>query len=177
VVGTGKSTVAARLSEQLDAVVVASDRVRKRLFGVADGERIGAGWGRGAYAPEQVERTYAAILERARPVLGSGRPAILDATFSKRTQRDAARRLAGELGCDAFLVEVGCAPEVALERLARRRAAGTDPSDAGPETFAPSVRAFEAPQEWPGSRRLRIATDAPDWSDALARLGERIGRR
>jgi aminoglycoside phosphotransferase family enzyme/predicted kinase len=174
VVGTGKSTVAARLAERLDAAVVASDRVRKRLFGVADTARLGTGWGSGAYAPEQVERTYAALLERARPVLGSGRPVLLDATFAKRAQRDAARRLAGELGCEAFLVEVSCAPQVALERLARRRAAGTDPSDAGPETYAPSVRGFEPPDEWPEARRLRIATDAPDWGDGVHNVAERI---
>jgi aminoglycoside phosphotransferase family enzyme/predicted kinase len=174
VVGTGKSTVAAALADRLDAVVVASDRVRKRLFSVAPTERLANEWGSGAYAPEHVERTYAGVLERARPVLASGRTAIVDATFSKRAQRDAAGRLAGDLGCPAFVVEVQCAPEIARDRLARRAAAATDPSDAGPEAWAPSARAFEPPDEWPAARRFRVATDRSDEAAAIAELAARI---
>jgi uncharacterized protein len=174
IVGTGKSTVAARLADRLDAVVVASDRVRKRLFAAAPTDRLAEAWGRGAYAPEHTDRVYAGLLERARSVIDSGRTAILDATFSKRAQRDAALRFAGELGCAAFLVEAHCEPDVARERMARRKAAGTDPSDAGPESYAPSARRFEPPEEWAASRRARIATDRESWEAALAPIERRI---
>jgi predicted kinase len=174
VAGTGKSTVAARFADRLDAVVVASDRVRKRLFAVAPTERLADAWERGAYTPEHTERVYEGLFERARPVLESGRTAILDATFSKRAQRDSAFRLAAEIGCPAFLVEAQCDPDVARERMARRKEAGTDPSDAGPESYAPSARGFEPPEEWPASRRARVATDGESWEAALGPITDRI---
>jgi uncharacterized protein len=174
IVGTGKSTVAAALAERAPGVVVASDRVRKRLLGLAPEVHAGGSWQRGAYAPEHTERTYAGLLARARTLLCAGRTAILDATFARRSWREAAAGLAGELGCPAFLVEVRCAEEVARERLARRAAAGTDPSDAGPETYALSARDFEPPDEWPAARRATIETDRDDWPEALAPFAERM---
>jgi hypothetical protein len=116
------------------------------------------------------------MLERARPVLASGRVAILDATFSRRDRRAEARALAAELGCAAFLVETRADPERTLERLAARRAAGGDPSDAGPETYAHSVRTFESVDEWPEAERAVVWTDAPDAPDAIAAAAEAIER-
>jgi aminoglycoside phosphotransferase family enzyme/predicted kinase len=174
VVGTGKSTVAAELANHLDGVVIASDRVRKRLAGVSATTRLGAGWQRGAYAPEQTERVYSALLERARPVLVSGRAAILDATFARRAQRAQAAQLASELGVDVFFVEARCAAEVARERLARRAAAGRDPSDAGPELYDASAREFEPASEWPERSRASVLTDASDWRATLPGLADRI---
>jgi predicted kinase len=175
VVGTGKSTVAVELAERLDAVVIASDRVRKRLLGVASTTRLAEGWNDGAYSPQQTERTYAGVLERARPVLATGRTAILDATFTRHQHREAAARLADEFGGAAFAVEVRCAPEVARARIARRAQAGTDPSDAGPDAYAPSARAFEPLHEWPEGRSAKVYTDRGDpWQRDLADLAERI---
>jgi len=177
VVGTGKSTAAARLADGLGGVVIASDRVRKRLLGLAPDEHASAGWNAGAYAPEAVARTYAALLERARPVLASGRPVILDATFARRARRDEARALAAELGCPVFLVETTADRENTLARLERRRAAGHDPSDAGPEAYAPSVRSFEPPEEWPADRRATVRSDHEGWLDALDEVARRLDAR
>lgn len=174
VVGTGKSTVAAELADLLEGAVIASDRVRKRLFELPPTARLSDGWGRGAYTAEHTVRTYAGLLERARPVLESGRTAILDATFSRREQRAAALELTRELDCPAFLVEVHCEAEVARERLARRQAAGLDPSDAGPESHASSIRDFEPLDAWPAARRVRLATDRDPWRQQLAALARRI---
>jgi aminoglycoside phosphotransferase family enzyme/predicted kinase len=176
-VGTGKSTVAAALADLGDGVVIASDRVRKRLLGLAPEARAGDEWQRGAYAPEHTERTYAGLLARARPVLASGRTAILDATFSRRRWREAAAGLAAELGSAAFLVEARCAADVARARLARRAAAGLDPSDAGPETYAPSARDYEPPDEWPADRRAVVETDRDDWRSGLPRVRRDAGAR
>jgi aminoglycoside phosphotransferase family enzyme/predicted kinase len=170
VVGTGKSTVAAELADLLRGAVVSSDRVRKRLLGVPATARAGSAWRTGAYSTKQTNRTYSGLLARARPVLESGRIAILDATFGRRADRRAAVRFARELGVAAVLVEVGCDAKVARERLARRMAAGTDASDAGPEHHAASKRAFEAPAEWPEKRRARVQTDRDDWRSSLPSL-------
>jgi aminoglycoside phosphotransferase family enzyme/predicted kinase len=166
-VGTGKSTAAAILAETLGGAVVQADRVRKRLAGMAPTERQDAGWREGIYAPEHTERTYAGLLERARPVLGSGRACVLDATFATRRHRAAARALAAELGAESLLVETVCAEAVALERLARREESGAAVSDAGPAQQRRSREAFESCDEWPLQSRLRLPTDAENWRDLL----------
>lgn len=163
VVGTGKSTAARVAADALRAAVVSSDRVRKRLAGLAPRERGDAD----LYTRESTERTYAALLERARPVLQSGRVCVLDATFSARRHRDAARALARELGTASLLLEVQCAEAVALERLAARAAAGDAVSDAGPELYRSSVAGFEPVDEWPEGRHLAVRTDVDGWEKGL----------
>jgi CheY-like chemotaxis protein len=60
-------------------------------------------------------------------------------------------------------------------RIARRAQAGTDPSDAGPDAYAPSARAFEPLHEWPEGRSAKVYTDRGDpWQRDLADLAERI---
>jgi hypothetical protein len=173
-VGTGKSSVARALAEATPAVVLASDRVRKALAGLAPEAHAPAGPDTGLYAPAWTERTYRSLLERAEPALASGRLVVLDATWSKRIQRDAARALARRLGAEAFFVRVDCAEATARERVAGRGARGTDPSDAGPERIGPSRREFEAVSEWPRETCLELATDAPDWRAELPPLLARI---
>ena len=163
VVGTGKSSVAAELADTVGGVVIASDRVRKRLAHLAPTARAGGGLDVGLYDPASRDRVYAGLLERAAPVLASGRSALLDATWSRAADRDRARAFAHARGVRAFFIETRCAASVALERLARREAAGTDASDAGPAFHARSVARFEPPQEWPAAALHVVHTDRADW--------------
>jgi uncharacterized protein len=178
VVGTGKTTAAEVLADELGGVVISSDRVRKRLAGLRSDERSGAALG--IYTEEWNERVYAGLLARARPVLASGRAAILDATWSEARQRVALRALAQELGVALRIVETRCAEATARERLARRREQGGDPSDAGPERYAASAEKFEPAAPTESAAWLCVETDRPDWERTLrewARAGfpERAG--
>jgi aminoglycoside phosphotransferase family enzyme/predicted kinase len=159
-VGTGKSTLAEALADACSGVVISSDRTRKALAGLAPESRAQAHAGAPLYSDATTERVYAALLERAAPVVGSGRAVILDATFGRAEHRDAARRFAAARGVRALLVEATCDEAVARERVAQRAARGGDPSDAGPELVAPSRAHFEPPSEWPGSDAAVVATDA-----------------
>jgi hypothetical protein len=172
-VGAGKSTAAEALADRLEGAVVSSDRTRKRLAGLAPEERPAPGVG--LYTPERIERTYAALLERAGQIAASGRAALLDATWASARQRAAARALAGRLGAEAWLVELRCAEATILERLRRRVREGRDPSDAGPELLARSRAEFEPPDEWPAARRLVLQTDAPDADAELDAAAQAIG--
>jgi hypothetical protein len=169
-VGSGKSTAAERLAERLPGVAISSDRTRKRLAGLAPETRAGAGVGEDLYAADWTERTYAGLLERAEPVLASGRAALLDATFAEGSRRRAALAFAERQGAAAWLVEVRCAEATALARLARRAREGRDASDAGPELLAASIARFEAPAEWPRERHLVVESDAPDFDARLEAL-------
>ena len=102
-------------------------------------------------------------------MLASGRAAVLDATWSRRAHRAAARKLAGELGVPTVFFEVRCARKLALERLARREREGRDASDAGPGRYAGSVADFEAWDAGEGDHR-EIHTDATGWRETLRGL-------
>lgn len=166
-VGTGKSTAAAEVAGALRGVVVASDRVRKRLAGLAPTDRARGAAQDSLYAADTTDRVYAGLLDRARPVVGAGRVAVLDATWSLRAHRLQALAFAAECGAPALLVRTHCARDVAMRRLATRAALGRDPSDAGPERFDPSVAAFEPATEWPAQARVDVATERDLWRDEL----------
>jgi hypothetical protein len=174
-VGTGKSSVAERLAEACGGAVISSDRTRKALAGVAPESREGASLGSPLYSDAATQRVYAALLERAAPVVASGRVAVLDATFARAEQRNAARSFAASAGARALLVEVHCAEEIARGRVALRAARGEDPSDAGPELVGVSRAAFQPPEEWPSEDRAQIHTDH-DWAESLLAVARLLMR-
>src|SRR5690606_38468660 len=79
--GTGKSTVAAAVASQIGpapgARVLASDRIRKRFYGVRAEARLPTP----AYCPEVSERVYAVLAQNAQAVLGTGHAVVADAVF------------------------------------------------------------------------------------------------
>jgi hypothetical protein len=174
-IGVGKSTVAAALAEAAGAVLISSDRTRKRLAGLRPEQRAGAAADTGLYAPEWHDRTYAALLAHAEPALGSGRAVVLDATWAQAVRRRAARALAERLGAPAWFVRVDCAEAAVLERVRARARRGADPSDAGPELVARSRARFEPLADWPEAQRLELATDDPAWRGQIPRLLARAG--
>jgi predicted kinase len=176
IVGTGKSTVSAELAESAGAVVIASDRLRKRLAGLAATARAGDRLDQGLYDPSQTERVYAGLLERAAPVLASGRVALLDATWSRASDRERALRFARERGARALFVETRCQASVARERLARRQAQGGDASDAGPEFHAQSEARFEPAREWPADTHRVVETDRGEGRAALHAIASELRR-
>lgn len=129
--GTGKSTLAASLAQRLDAQVVSTDDVRRRLelSGVIAGE-VGVVDG-GLYAAANVTAVYDAVLGSARQHLTCGRSVILDGTWRNPSQRLRARALATETGSP--IVEFACRTTLAeaTTRIASRPSATT--SDATPE--------------------------------------------
>lgn len=125
----GKSHVAMRLVEQLGAIRLRSDVERKRLFG----EQASASSGQldtGIYSAESGAATYQRLHELAASILHSGLPVVIDATYLKRAQRDAAWQVA-QAAAMPFLILDCRAPEAVIAQwLKQRTAEGGDPSDA-----------------------------------------------
>jgi hypothetical protein len=119
--GSGKTTFAQHLLERLGAVRVRSDVERKRLHGLGAAARTGSAVGAGIYDARSTERTYARLAEVARETLAAGWPAIVDAAFLMRAERDAFRRIAREAGV-RFRIVACDAPEAELRRRLRMRA-------------------------------------------------------
>ena len=164
VVGTGKSTAADVISETLcDAVVVSSDRIRKRMAGLAAAERAPATVEGGIYTEDDTRRVYAGLLERAQSIVIAGRVAVLDATFSRHAQRAAATEFARLHGVPVLLVETQCAEASVLRRLDARERVGDDPSDAGPAFFAEHVARYEPVESGEYGAHVTIDTARPSW--------------
>lgn len=129
--GTGKSTLSGLLAAAEDGrMLLHSDVVRKELNNLPADAATPAGLREGIYRPEITEATYTELLRRARRGLERGETVVLDASWSTVAHREAAAQVAEETAAD--LVELRCvtSPEVAAARIARRAAAGGDPSDA-----------------------------------------------
>jgi aminoglycoside phosphotransferase family enzyme/predicted kinase len=128
--GTGKSAVAGALTARTGFVHINSDVVRKRLAGPAAESHADAGYEGGLYSPEHTRRTYAAMLAEAAELLAAGRGVVLDATFQRRTDRDAARTLASKHTVPFLPVECQCREEELRRRLeARQGRAGASEAD------------------------------------------------
>lgn len=174
IVGTGKSTLAQVVAERLPGVVIASDRVRKHMAGLEVGTHVAAAAGTGIYSATAKREVYRGLLERARPIVESGRVAILDATHSRREEREAAMRWADDRGLKSFLLEARCDPDETRRRLQLRELDPERISDAGVDLHAQSTRNFEATDEWPSDRRQVVHTDRAGWQRTLDELLKRI---
>lgn len=128
--GSGKSRLARALVEASDFIRVRSDVERKRLAGLRAGTSAEAPPGAGLYQPARTEAVYARLASLATTVLDAGYPVLVDATFLRRSQRDAFRARAAAAGVRFRTLAVEAPEAVLRERVAARRLAGTDPSDA-----------------------------------------------
>ena len=124
--GSGKTTWARAAAPELGAppgaVLLRSDEVRKRLWGVAPLERLPPQ----AYTPEQSTRVYAALYEAAAAVLASGSAVILDAAFLRPEERAGAEALARQAGVVFEGVWMQAEPAALRARVAGRRGDASD---------------------------------------------------
>jgi aminoglycoside phosphotransferase family enzyme/predicted kinase len=167
--GSGKSTVAAALCERTGFVHINSDTTRKRLAGLPPTARPGPS----LYTPAQSARTYAAMYAAAAESLVAGRGAIIDATFQRRVDRDAARRVAQDAGVPVLFVECTCPEAEVRRRLTEREQRSDDASDADWAIFLQQQRTAEpfAADEMP--ERLAIDTTLP-LDELLASIESRL---
>jgi len=157
--GSGKSTVARRLADRLGFEWVRSDEIRKRLAGVAPGERLSNGYATGAYSPEFTQKTYAALLSEAAARLHDGAGVIVDATFSSPAHRAQARALAARAKRPLLFVECTASHDEIVRRLTNRARHANEVSDAGVATYLRQRGEFAAFKEIPESCHLVVNTE------------------
>ena len=144
--GCGKTFASDQLLQhdpQASTLRLRSDLERKRLFGLAGGERSGAPLNGGIYAANAHVQTYGRLRELASMLLGAGWSVIVDATFLKRADRDAFRELATEAGAEFSILAPQATPAQLRERIVARSAARRDASEATLEVLARQMRALE----------------------------------
>jgi aminoglycoside phosphotransferase family enzyme/predicted kinase len=134
--GSGKSTVAESLIGSLPAVRIRSDLERKRLHGFAAGADSRSGVATGIYDARASERTYAALERYAALGLEAGLNIIVDAAFLRRAERDVFAALAARFDARFVMLDCQCSEVALRDRIARRRAARQDPSEATIDALA-----------------------------------------
>ncbi|PRX45210.1 hypothetical protein B0I33_110310 [Prauserella shujinwangii] len=143
--GTGKSTLAGRIADELGAVLLSSDRLRKELAGVSPHESRAAGYGAGIYSSGHTELTYGELRHRAEELLALGETVVLDASWIHASERAAVTDVAVRTHSELRALRCVAPPEVAARRIRDRHG---DVSDADPAVAA------------------RMAADAEPWPEA-----------
>jgi len=128
--GTGKSTLAAAIADQIGrppgARILSSDRIRKRLHGVRAETRLPPE----AYSAEISERVYAIQSEEAGKILRNGYAVIADAVFDRSADRKEIEQCTAVAGVPFVGLWLDAPMDTLLARVAARRG---DPSDATTE--------------------------------------------
>jgi aminoglycoside phosphotransferase family enzyme/predicted kinase len=158
-IASGKSSLAEAAGASLGWEVFSSDRIRKTIAGVPATLRPQEAERAELYAAQMTARTYDTLAERAFAAVQRGGGAVVDATFSKRRQRDALRQRAAEHGIALIWIEAIVSDDVARGRLRARESRTDVISDARLEDFASLNARYEAPGDEEGV--IRTANEKP----------------
>jgi aminoglycoside phosphotransferase family enzyme/predicted kinase len=131
--GTGKTTLAHALAEQIGAQVISTDDVRRQLQQVGTITGTAGILDEGLYTGENIAAVYDEVLRRAHLELRGGQSVILDGTWRDPRQRDRARKLADETASP--IVEFRCSVPLD-EASARIQTRAVTNSDATPQIAA-----------------------------------------
>jgi aminoglycoside phosphotransferase family enzyme/gluconate kinase len=171
--GTGKSTVAATLAAEFNAIRIRSDVERKRLFGLAPDARTEGDAKQQLYSEAASIQTFKALEALADRLLDLGYPVLVDATFIAARWRLPFLQLARKRQQPVVILDCQAAPETILQRLARRQSTRHDASEAGIDVMRSQLahqEAFSA-EEYPCV--LAIDTEQPVTAEALRAYLER----
>jgi FMN phosphatase YigB (HAD superfamily)/predicted kinase len=157
-VASGKTTLARMLAQRLGAAHVEADHERSALLGPAGEVHEAEAMRR--FAPELEARVYAALMQRAEPILARGHAAVLDGCFARAAQREAARALARRNGAPFVFVECVASEEATRRRLAKRDRRAEQP---GWEWLHADLAArWEGSDSLARDERLRVETASPE---------------
>ncbi|MEX0806939.1 MAG: AAA family ATPase [Candidatus Binatia bacterium] len=157
--GSGKSTLSRELGERLRTPLVNSDAVRKELAGTSGRNRVP--FEAGLYSQAMTRKTYARMAALAEEHIRSGAGAILDATFSRKENRQGVLRLAERFNVPLVAVHCFASDQTTRERLDRRAQEGKDISDGRWEIYQRQKDAYEPIEEIPAASRLELNTAKP----------------
>ena len=176
--GSGKTWLARRLATRIEALHLRSDVERKRLAGLAAHEDSRSPPDAGIYTAEFNERTYQRLQDCAAATLAAGEPAIVDAAFLRRHERQRFLALARQLGVPFGIAHCRAPDAILQERVQARAAARNDASEAGLDVLARQPSYWE---EFGGDERRHVVdvdTSVPAAvSVALERLAALAGGR
>jgi predicted kinase len=169
--GSGKTWLARRIAERLDALVVRSDIERKRLAGLQPMDTSASAPDAGIYSREFNARTYQRLRECAADCLRGQESVIVDAANLRRGERDLFLETAREHAAGFTLVHCAAPLDVLKRRVAERAAAGADASEATVSLLDRQPSYWEPFSRDEQSQVVAVDTNAPESIErALCRL-------
>lgn len=127
--GTGKSVLARGLADCLapppGAIVLRSDTTRKKLFGIAETDRLPES----AYQVGHSSAVYQALAQNAEYILRQGHSVIVDAVYAREDERRAIAQMARSIGVPFTGIFLVADLDTRIARIAGRSG---DASDATP---------------------------------------------
>lgn len=166
--GTGKSTLARHLSEATGWRLLGTDALRRETAAVSP-ESWKSPYGEGPYAREAVDANYRELLSRGSALLRGGESVILDGSWLRSSWRDAAGKMARDVGAELVALECVAPSSVARRRIVERAPDRRQFSDATPSV----ADAMENERDdWPDA--ARIDTTGPE-SQSLAAALSAVG--
>ncbi|MGE8409235.1 MAG: bifunctional aminoglycoside phosphotransferase/ATP-binding protein [Pseudomonas sp.] len=170
----GKSHVAMRLVEALGAIRLRSDVERKRVFGEQNNEVAGQ-LQSGIYSADASQATYERLHKLAAIILRAGFPAVIDATYLKQAQRQAAADVASDTGVPFLILDCNAPDAVIASWLAQRQADQTDPSDATLEVIAAQQASREPLSSEEKLQSKRVETnESASLDDLVKQIRQRL---
>ena len=158
--GSGKSTIAARLAEELGMAHLATNSIRRELLAPSG---AAASYGEGRYLANNRRLVYNELGRRARELLRSGRSVVCDGAFLTAEALAAPLFAAQSEDVPPLVVECFCADDTAKERIAARARTQQSASEIRPEHIAFQHAEFEPlPLEVEALRLDRNAHLPPD---------------
>jgi hypothetical protein len=147
--------------------VLRSDEIRRRVGDPGIGSSPGKvpGYREGRYGPAATAAVYEELLGQAEHQLGMGQSVVLDASWTDKSWRDAARALADRTCSDLGEFRCEAAPQLAADRIARRLADHTDISEATPQIARAMSRSADP---WPSATSIDTEALVPD--EAVTRM-------
>jgi predicted kinase len=148
--GVGKSTFARRLAPLVHAVIIESDAMRRRLFGIP------------VHSSVESRHLFRAINAAAVALLLQGTNVIVDATNLSEHDRRPYYAMASEAGARLHMLHLVAPEGIVKERLAHRLATGGDILAADEDVYSMLARN----QQPISVANLRIDTSSPAAIDA-----------
>ncbi len=132
--GSGKSTVASSLAEQLGAIRIRSDVERLRLYNDKPDIR---------YSEKATRKTFEQMKHVAEEVISSGYTAVVDARFESAWQRDVFSNLAKTLDVPILIVHCYAPENILSSRIEDRARLKDDVSEATVEVLKQQFGTYE----------------------------------
>jgi aminoglycoside phosphotransferase family enzyme/predicted kinase len=148
-VATGKTSVAKQLASELDWPLFCSDQIRKTLADVPLTVRTPPELRGKVYSNQMTQQTYHNLVEKGLTAVTVHSGVVLDATFSRRTNRDWLREQCARAGIRLQVVELEADHNEIAKRLKARDRNQAEVSDARLEDLEKLSDAYEPPNELP----------------------------
>ncbi len=160
-IGTGKSTIAKALSEELSFDLISSDVVRKRISGISKFERKYDEYDTGIYSRDVTKKTYEEIFYNAKDLVNNGKSAIIDASFSKIKWRKSVVELTERLEVPLYFIQTQAPINLIEQRLVVREKQKNTISDGRLGILDRFISDLEEPLEISKKKLIAIDTTKP----------------